>query len=218
MFELTLSFDNGPEPDATPTVLDVLGRHGIRATFFVIGDKLREPARRTIVERAHDEGHWIGNHTWTHSLPLGDSRDPEIAVHEVGRTQDELGALSHDGRWFRPFAGGGGVLSQRLLNPSVVDFLVGGRYSCVLWNGVPRDWEDPDGWVETAIQQCQSQPWTLLVLHDLPTGAMRHLSPFIDRVQETGGHIRQDFPPACMPIRRGTIALPLQPFVTGAIR
>jgi peptidoglycan/xylan/chitin deacetylase (PgdA/CDA1 family) len=218
MFELTLSFDNGPEPDATPGVLDVLGRHGIRATFFVIGDKLREPARRTVVERAHDEGHWIGNHTWTHSLPLGDSRDPEIALHEVGRTQDELGPLSHDDRWFRPFAGGGGVLSQRLLSPSVVDFLVGGRYSCVLWNGVPRDWEDPDGWVETALQQCQSQPWTLLVLHDLPTGAMRHLSAFIDRVREAGGRIRQDFPPACTPIRRGAIALPLQPYVTGAIR
>jgi peptidoglycan/xylan/chitin deacetylase (PgdA/CDA1 family) len=184
----------------------------------VLGQHVSTSVGLDLARRASREGHWIGNHTWTHSVPLGDSRDPEIARQEVGRTQDELGSLSHDDRWFRPFAGGGGVLSQRLLNPSVVDFLVVGRYSCVLWNGVPRDWEDPDGWVETAIQQCQSQPWTLLVLHDLPTGAMRHLSPFLDRVQEMGGHIRQDFPPACMPIRRGTIAQPLQPYVTGEIR
>ena len=214
MFDLTLSFDNGPEPDATPGVLDVLAGYGILASFFVIGDKLRDPVRRTLAARARDEGHLIGNHTWTHSVPLGDSSDPEVASREVGRTQDELGGLAHDDRWFRPFAGGGGVLSPRLLNPSVVEFLVAGRYSCVLWNAVPRDWEDPDGWVDTAIQQCQSQPWTLLVLHDLPTGAMRHLSRFIARVADAGGRIRQDFPPACVPIRRGMVALPLQPYVT----
>ena len=40
MFDLTLSFDNGPTPDVTPLVLDVLARRGIKSTFFVIGEKL----------------------------------------------------------------------------------------------------------------------------------------------------------------------------------
>lgn len=214
MFDLTLSFDNGPEPDATPGVLDVLARHGVRSTFFVIGEKLHDPARRALAERARGEGHWIGNHTWTHSIPLGDFADPDVADLEVGRTQRELGDLSHDDRFFRPFAGGGGVLSRRLLSPAVVDFLVSGRYSCVLWNAVPKDWEDPDGWVNTALDQCRAQPWTLMVLHDLPTGATRHLGSFLDRVAEAGGHIRQEFPPSCLPIRRGAIELPLEPYVT----
>ena len=69
--EICLSFDNGPEPEATPLVLDVLARRGLRASFFPIGQKLRDPPRRALAERAFAEGHRIGNHTLTHGLPLG---------------------------------------------------------------------------------------------------------------------------------------------------
>jgi hypothetical protein len=74
--EVTLSFDNGPEPEATPRVLDVLARRGIPASFFVIGAKLADPARRSLCERAQAEGHWIGNHTTTHAGPLGSGTTP----------------------------------------------------------------------------------------------------------------------------------------------
>ena len=69
--EVTLTFDNGPEPEVTPAVLEVLRRRGLRASFFVLGHKLADPARRALAERAHAEGHWIGNHTFTHAVPLG---------------------------------------------------------------------------------------------------------------------------------------------------
>jgi peptidoglycan/xylan/chitin deacetylase (PgdA/CDA1 family) len=213
MFSLTLSFDNGPEPDVTPDVLDILGRRNIRATFFMIGEKLQDPTRRALAERAHGEGHWIGNHTFTHTIALGDSVEPDIAEREIGRTQAALGTLSHEDRFVRPYAGGGGTLSPRLLNRSVMDFLVRGRYSCVLWNAVPHDWDNPDGWVDTALAQCESQPWTLMVLHDLPTGAMRHLPRFLDRVADAGGRLGQDFPPSCVPIRRGEIVLPVDGYL-----
>jgi peptidoglycan/xylan/chitin deacetylase (PgdA/CDA1 family) len=52
VFDLTLSFDNGPEPDATPHVLDTPARCGIKATFSVIGEKLLDPERRRLAERA----------------------------------------------------------------------------------------------------------------------------------------------------------------------
>ena len=106
----------------TPRVLDILGKRGIKTTFFVIGEKLRDPERRRLSARAHDEGHWIGNHTYTHSLPLGLQRDADAAEHEIARTQDLIGDLAHPQRWFRPF-GGGGNLDDRLLKPSVVDHL-----------------------------------------------------------------------------------------------
>ena len=95
MFDLTLSFDNGPEPDVTPHVLDTLASRGIKATFFVIGEKLLDPERRRLAARAHHEGHWIGNHTFTHSVPLGQQRDPDSAEHEIGRTQGLIGDLAH---------------------------------------------------------------------------------------------------------------------------
>ena len=101
MFDLTLTFDNGPEPGVTPRVLDILRERGIKTTFFVIGEKLGDPERRRLAARAHGEGHWIGNHTFTHTVPLGQQHDPETAQNEIGRTQAAIGDLAH------PSAGSG---------------------------------------------------------------------------------------------------------------
>jgi peptidoglycan-N-acetylglucosamine deacetylase len=213
VYDLTLTFDNGPDPDVTPRVLDILGERGIKTTFFVIGEKLADPARRGLAVRAHGEGHWIGNHTFTHTIPLGEQPDRDTGENEIGRTQGAIGDLAHPQRWFRPF-GGGGNLDMRLLKPSVVDYLTRNKHSCVLWNAIPRDWDDPDGWTERALDQCNRQPWTLMVLHDLPTGAMDHLERFLDRAEAAGGRFRQDFPPQCVPIRSGEIALPINDYVS----
>ena len=213
MFDLTLTFDNGPEPGVTPCVLDILAARGIKTTFFVIGEKLADPERWRLAARAHDEGHWIGNHTYTHSVPLGRQSDPLAAEHEIGRTQAAIGNLTHKQRWFRPF-GGGGNLDDRLLKPSVVDYLVRNKFSCVLWNAIPRDWADPQRWVDSALAQCRTKPWSLMVLHDLPSGAMEHLADFLDRASASGARFRQDFPPDCVPIRAGDIALPIDAYVS----
>ena len=213
MYDLTLTFDNGPDPDVTPRVLDILAARGIKTTFFVIGEKLADPARRALAERAHGEGHWIGNHTFTHSIPLGEQSARDTAEREIGRTQEAIGGLAHPQRWFRPF-GGGGNLDQRLLKPSVVEHLTRNKHSCVLWNSIPRDWADPDGWTSRALDQCSRQPWTLMVLHDLPTGAMAHLEHFLDGAEAAGARFRQDFPPDCVPIRNGEIARPINDYVS----
>ena len=215
MVEITLSFDNGPEPDVTPAVLDVLARRNVKASFFVLGRKLGDPARRALAERAQREGHWIGNHTYTHATPLGLSGEADVAGQEIGRTQAAIGPLAHPDRLFRPF-GGGGVLDRRLLNRAVVDYLVRGRYTLVLWSAIPRDWEAPEDWAERALAQCRARPWTLMVLHDLPTGAMRHLDRFIGAAGEAGARFRQEFPPDCVPIVRGDIVLPVDAYTTDA--
>jgi peptidoglycan/xylan/chitin deacetylase (PgdA/CDA1 family) len=211
-FELTLAFDNGPEPEVTPQVLDLLGERGLASTFFVMGRKLAEPGARAIAERAHAEGHWIGNHTWSHAAPLGERGEAGVPEAEIGRTQALIGDLSHPDRLFRPNAGG--RLGPGVLSPEAVRYLCEGGYTCVLWNAVPRDWVDPDGWVETALAQCRRQAWSALVLHDLPTGAMRHLPRFLDAVIRRGGRIRQDFPPDCMPIVRGEVVGDISGYVS----
>jgi peptidoglycan-N-acetylglucosamine deacetylase len=213
VFDLTLTFDNGPEPGVTPRVLDILGERKIKTTFFVIGEKLADPERRRLAKRAHGEGHWIGNHTFTHSVPLGQQPGANTAQDEIGRTQAAIGELAHQQRWFRPF-GGGGNLDDRLLKPSVVDYLARNRFSCVLWNAIPRDWNDPDGWVDRALDQCCAQPWSLMVLHDLPSGAMARLEDFLNRAEKLGARFHQDFPPDCVPIRSGEIVLPIQSYVS----
>jgi peptidoglycan/xylan/chitin deacetylase (PgdA/CDA1 family) len=211
--DLTLTFDNGPEPSVTPAVLDVLAGHAIASTFFVIGKKLLDPAARACAERAHAQGHWIGNHTWTHSRPLGEQPGEAPAQLEIGRTQDEIGALSHHPPLFRP-TGGGGHLDRRLLSPQASALLQTGGFTCVLWNAIPRDWREPDAWVDTALAQLAAQPWTLMVLHDLPTGAMRHLDRFLTEAGRRGCRFRQDFPPGCLPVTAGRITGPLADFVS----
>ena len=213
MMDITLTFANGPEPAVTPRVLDILGNAGILATFFVLGSKLAEPERRGIAKRAFAEGHWIGNHTKTHSVPLGRVTDSATVITEIVETQSLIDELSHPDRLFRPF-GGGGELGPHLLNRAAVEVLKNEKMTCVLWNAIPRDWEDPRGWAEVALSQCLSQPWSLLVLHDLPTGAMGRLKIFIDRVLDHGGRFRQDFPPECVPIVRGAVVSKLDAFVT----
>ncbi len=59
-----LTFDDGPIPEATPYVLDVLAHFNIRATFFVVGDNVRK--HPDIFQQVVDAGHRIGNHTYNH--------------------------------------------------------------------------------------------------------------------------------------------------------
>ena len=211
MFDLTLTFDNGPEPAVTPQVLDVLAARGIRATFFLIGRKLATAEGRRLAERAAAEGHRLGNHTWSHSVPLGLS-GPQAPQAEIGQTQEALGGLAHADRFFRPM-GQGGHLDGRLLSPAAAELLQQGGYTLVLWNALPRDWEDPDGWVVPALAECRARPWPLMVLHDVPGGAMRHLERFLDAVPAMGGRFRQDFPPDCTPILRGRVVWPIASYV-----
>jgi peptidoglycan/xylan/chitin deacetylase (PgdA/CDA1 family) len=209
---VTLTFDNGPEPQVTPAVLDCLARHNVKTTFFVLGRKAITPEGSALVRRASAEGHWIGNHTFNHSTPLG-RLDGDAALAEFEKAEQTLHSLGQTQNLFRP--PGSGVLGKHLLHPAVVEKLIAGGYTCVLWNSVPGDFRDPDGWLERALADCQSRDWTLLVLHDLPNGAMAHLEVFLTRLEQDGVELRQNFPPDCVPILEGKVVLPLEPYVNG---
>ncbi|MBV9221035.1 MAG: polysaccharide deacetylase family protein [Methylobacteriaceae bacterium] len=200
---VAITFDNGPEPGVTEGVLDILSRYEIKATFFVIGRKLERPEGRRLVARAAAEGHRIGNHTYTHTVALG-RMDGRAAVDEICRTQDLIERVSTE-RLFRPYGEGGG-LGPHLLSPAARDHLASHRFTCVLWNVVPGDWKDPEGWVDDAVAACSIRNSPVLVLHDLPTGALRRLPTFLDRLKALGAEMTQAFPDECVPIRAGVVA------------
>lgn len=86
-----LTFDDGPDPDTTPRLLDLLGHYNARASFFILGRQaLRYPG---LVKRIHQEGHVVGNHTWRHFHPLRLSS--QTAFEEVYKTtvllEDQIG-------------------------------------------------------------------------------------------------------------------------------
>jgi peptidoglycan/xylan/chitin deacetylase (PgdA/CDA1 family) len=136
---VTLSFDNGPSR-VTAQVLDLLAERGIRASFFVVGEQLRRPGARALAERAVTEGHRLGNHSLTHTTPLGVRDDPQDAEREIDAMQALLGELVPGERFFRPF-GGGGVIDRNLLGRhALFDRMVFCRYRrCSHTDGVPSD-------------------------------------------------------------------------------
>lgn len=210
MHKVTLTFDNGPS-SVTGSVLDCLAAHRVKASFFVVGQNLSQQENLNVAMRASREGHWLGNHTFTHTKPLGEL-DATAALWEFQETERALSWLNQPVKLFRPYGRGGG-LGPNLLHPVVVDKLVAGEYSCVLWNSVPRDWEDHDGWVEHALADCRRLSWSLVVLHDLPTGAMSHLGEFIGSLKSEGFEITQEYPDSCVPILKGKQIAPLDEYL-----
>ena len=122
---VALTFDDGPRRATTERLLDGLRERGVRATFFLIGRQIEDNA--ALVARMAEEGHQIGNHTWSHQ-PL-DNILPDEAAREVARTEAALETLLGGGEyWLRPPYG---------QVPEGADFGV----PMVKWCVDPRDWE-----------------------------------------------------------------------------
>ncbi|MGD1257831.1 polysaccharide deacetylase family protein [Mycobacterium seoulense] len=205
--KITLTFDNGPTPGVTDQVLDTLAQRQMSAIFFVVGENVRSPAGRRLLERAVRAGHRIGNHSLTHGRPLGEL-SPAETIHEIRGLQELLDDFGDVDRYFRPW-GTEGALERRCLNQTAIDYLLAEKFTCVLWNSVPRDWADPRGWVSRALADARNQQHTVVVLHDLPTGAMERLPRFLDDLTDSGLEITTDLPDDCVPIVRGEMRTPV---------
>ena len=95
---IALTFDDGPSPQTTAALLDGLKERGAHATFFLIGEQIA--GNEAIVRRMKDEGHQIGNHSFTHArLDAADA----AALGEIQKTDDALRDVLGDGSyWIRP--------------------------------------------------------------------------------------------------------------------
>jgi peptidoglycan-N-acetylglucosamine deacetylase len=199
---VTLTFDNGPTVGVTERVLDELRARGITATFFVVGREVARPGGRALCERAVAEGHRIGNHSLTHRTALGELDDTAAVDSEIDGCERLLDGLRSDPPLFRPF-GNGGIIDHRLLGAHAVERLRDGRYTVVLWSSVPHDWDDPVGWVDTAMAHVMSMPHSVVVLHDTPGAAVERLPELLDRLTAAGVTFSPDFPDDCIAMRTG---------------
>lgn len=106
---VTLTFDDGPNVETTPIVLDVLKRHGIQATFFIHGERLDVDGAEELVARMRDEGHLVANHAERHQ---NFRSQPAAAGPSVSATHDRLDFYQGDDpRYFR-FPGGNAAASS----------------------------------------------------------------------------------------------------------
>ena len=127
--QLALTFDDGPNPAATPQLLEVLARRGVQATFFLIGDfVLREPQLTREIAAA---GHEIGNHTMTH--PFLPRRSAARVLEELTRCNQALEqTLGRRVELFRPPHGG--------RSPAVFHAARALDLKVVQWNLIVGDW------------------------------------------------------------------------------
>jgi peptidoglycan-N-acetylglucosamine deacetylase len=201
---VTLTFDNGPTPGVTDQVLDILAERSLRAIFFVVANRVgTDAAARALLTRMVRDRHLVGNHSLAHGQPLGELSEQE-SIAEIATPRDVLREFLGEHFLFRPW-GTEGQLDRRCLNRTAVNYLVSGKHTCVLWNSVPRDWADPTGWVDRALTDVRAREHTVVVVHDLPSGAMDELPRFLDELDRTGVAVTIELPDECVPIIDGRI-------------
>jgi peptidoglycan/xylan/chitin deacetylase (PgdA/CDA1 family) len=159
---VALTFDDGPHPEYTPQLLQVLDRHEVPVSFFWLGVCVaRSPAiARAIFER----GHWIGLHGYTHrSFPLLSQTElrqsltatQEAIAQACGVPVPEIYRQVRD---VRPPNG--------LFTPRILKLLQQWSYRPVMWSVVPEDWVCPG--IPVVLQRLRTQTCSgsLIVLHD----------------------------------------------------
>jgi len=144
-----LTFDDGPDPEGTPRVLDLLAEHNAKATFFCLGKQVEKyPA---IFERIKKEGHAVGNHSWSHLSGWTTSNKKYFA--DIERADQIIGS-----KLFRPPYG--------RIRPSQIRHLKQ-KYTIVMWDVMSGDY-DPRQTPEKISRRLEKhiRPGSVVVGHD----------------------------------------------------
>lgn len=153
-----LTFDDGPEPGVTETVLELLDRHAARAAFFVIGARaVRHPH---LVRAIHAAGHVLGNHGFSHDM--GHWPSPSRYLADLDRCSEAIAsACGQPPVVFR--APGGRIHWASIMSPRRRNL------AHVLWSIDPRDYRCPDVATSRHLGEAMTavvQPRDIVLLHD----------------------------------------------------
>lgn len=130
--KFALTFDDGPDPKYTPQLLDLLKRHGARATFFVVGSNAEKYPE--LLQRIHDEGHLIGSHNYVHKTNW--LMGPAEVKKQIQKTNAIIRQVTGiDSHYYRPPWG--------IVN--LFDFANRNNTQIVLWSAMFGDWRQRVG-------------------------------------------------------------------------
>ncbi len=150
-----LTFDDGPNEEATPKILGILKNHNVKATFFLLGERAKRYPN--IVKRIHQEGHEIGNHTYTHSD--GYNVDEKKIYKEIKDTHDVIKDLTRSSpKYFRPPFG--------FFNYRYFKVAEKFGYKTVLWTFDVGDWGKTTAREIEEIILSETKGGSIILLHD----------------------------------------------------
>jgi peptidoglycan/xylan/chitin deacetylase (PgdA/CDA1 family) len=174
---IALTFDDGPHPQNTPRLLDMLKERGIKATFFLIGKSAATwPA---IVKRIVDEGHQVANHTWDHK---------QLSIMAEKKVMDELqkthtAILNASGtapELYRPPYGAIKMTQKKMIMEHF-------HYPTILWDVDTLDWKSPRSIAkvhDTILRD--AKPGSIILCHDIHVETIDAMPTTLDDLNARG--------------------------------
>ncbi len=170
--KIALTFDDGPHPVYTPLLLDGLAKRKVKATFFITGENAE--AYPELVKRMQEEGHLIGNHTYSHIQLTRENRDKFKG--ELKKTNEIIEEITGQGvPYVRPPYGSWDKSFEKELNMIPV-----------LWNIDPLDWCCHDA--SCVIRKVESAAGedAIILLHDSYPSTVTAALQIVDDLQKQG--------------------------------
>lgn len=156
-YEVALTFDDGPDPQWTPQVLELLRLYRVKATFCLIGVNVVEFPY--LVQQIAAEGHTLCNHSWVHDLGLG-NRSYSAILADMQRTNDAIHAAV-PGAKISYFRHPGGMWTE----PAVSAAKSLGMTS-LHWDVDPKDWLKPGARAIASVVNNSTIPGAIVLMHD----------------------------------------------------
>jgi peptidoglycan/xylan/chitin deacetylase (PgdA/CDA1 family) len=173
---IAMTFDDGPSPETTPQLLDILKQRNIKATFFMIGQNAEQsPA---IVQRILAEGHEIGNHSWTH--PQLSKLSDDRVTEEINKTQAAIkSACGYTPVLLRPPYG---AITARQKDWIEKQF----GLSVIIWSVDPFDWKRPGASVIEQRILAGARPGAIILSHDIHKQTVDAMPATLDALAAKG--------------------------------
>ena len=171
---VALTFDDGPNASSTPILLDGLKERKVRATFFLIGENVEKGENEKIVKRMYEEGHLIGNHTYTHC---------NLSKLETGEAKKEL---EQTDTVIEKITGKQPAFARAPYGELPVDSEQDLSRMYIGWTVDPLDWmtEDAGAVVKTVVEEIN--PGDVILLHDCYPSSVQAAIRIVDLLQGKG--------------------------------
>lgn len=176
---IAITFDDGPMAEFTPRLLDLLKSESVPAAFFLIGKNIE--GNETLVKRMADEGHVIGNHSYSHTFWFSLNGSKTI-TEDLKKCDDEIFRVTgKKPKFFRPPYG--------VINPMVKNAIQNGNYSCIGWS--IRTYDTNAKSAEQLLQKALKNlsNGDIILFHDWGQFTIGILSDFIKEVRSRGFEI-----------------------------
>lgn len=170
--EVALTFDDGPGGKSTARLLEELKKRDVRATFFVVGEKIE--GNEDLIKQMYDDGHIIGNHTFTHTILT--SIPKEKAFEEIYKTNELIEEITGERvKYIRPPCGNWDkeMLYEIDMTP-------------VFWSVDPLDWrtENVTAVVNSVVEDVNDGD--VILFHDIYESSVTAAIEVVDRLQAQG--------------------------------